>query len=537
MQMKKSLKIILITTLAVVVLCAALFTVVPKIKRSEVDVYPVSRIREYAWGNSLGSYGTVTASNSQIVYPDPEMIIKSIDVSVGDSVEIGDILVSYDTAILDLLLKSKQIETEIMKNRIKKAEKELQSYKELVPSEPPPSPETPAKLIVAGAELTSDTAQSLSVKGMGTSKEDRLVFNCTFGVIIENEFLEGLYREEEVPAPTEADPSATETVVVTQYVEFRVFYYNNVYMYNWKIDGSDLKDFNFDELENGWNLSKSITVDEEMFIRFGKVDKRFAKLTMINSSVDYYGGPHYSEKEISMMINRKENELAQYRTDLKMLILELEDARAKLNEGSVKSEIEGVVFTVNDPDNMEAGAPLIVIFCEMGYRVEGAVSELNYEKIKKGQNVTVSSWNMSESIEAVVADISVFPTKFSYGSTGMENPQNSFYKFIAMIDTDVFLNVGDWVEITIEGASSKEPDQSIIYLPNAFIRHENGAAYVLIADEEGKLFKKFITTGRSNYGYSTEIRSGITLDDLIAFPYGKEAKEGSMSKVAEGMYW
>ena len=36
-----------------------------------------------------------------------------------------------------------------------------------------------------------------------------------------------------------------------------------------------------------------------------------------------------------------------------------------------------------------------------------------------------------------------------------------------------------------------------------------------------------MTTGKSLYGSYTEILSGITEEDLIAFPYGKNVKEGA----------
>ena len=42
--------------------------------------------------------------------------------------------------------------------------------------------------------------------------------------------------------------------------------------------------------------------------------------------------------------------------------------------------------------------------------------------------------------------------------------------------------------------------------------------------------KQIVTTGRTLYGEYTEILSGLTQDDYIAFPYGKNVKDGATVK-------
>lgn len=58
------------------------------------------------------------------------------------------------------------------------------------------------------------------------------------------------------------------------------------------------------------------------------------------------------------------------------------------------------------------------------------------------------------------------------------------------------------------------------------MRLENGKSYVLKADENDRLVKQYVKTGKIIYGDTIEIKSGLTEDDRIAFPYGKTAKEG-----------
>ena len=69
----------------------------------------------------------------------------------------------------------------------------------------------------------------------------------------------------------------------------------------------------------------------------------------------------------------------------------------------------------------------------------------------------------------------------------------------------------------------------MMFLYSAFIREENGKMYVMKRGEDGLLMKQYIEIGKiSGEGY--EILSGVTTDDYLAFPYGKEVKEGAKTR-------
>ena len=77
-------------------------------------------------------------------------------------------------------------------------------------------------------------------------------------------------------------------------------------------------------------------------------------------------------------------------------------------------------------------------------------------------------------------------------------------------------------------SSSGENQMSVI---KAFVRTENGQSYVMI-DDDGKLKKQYVNVGVSTDGYSIPVKSGLSMEDKIAFPYGKGVKEGA--KTQEG---
>ena len=96
------------------------------------------------------------------------------------------------------------------------------------------------------------------------------------------------------------------------------------------------------------------------------------------------------------------------------------------------------------------------------------------------------------------------------------------------VDGSADLQTGSYVSVmysTSEGGNG-------VYLENPYIRTENGSSYVLVLGSDGTLEQRFVTTGKSLWGNYTEIRAGITTEDLIAFPYGKKVKPGV--KAVEG---
>lgn len=87
------------------------------------------------------------------------------------------------------------------------------------------------------------------------------------------------------------------------------------------------------------------------------------------------------------------------------------------------------------------------------------------------------------------------------------------------------------MDLTMTAAMGEEKPNSI-YLDKAYIRDEDGKKYVMKADENNRLVKQYVKTGKTLW-QSVEILSGLTAEDRITFPYGKTAKEGVKVKEAE----
>ena len=154
--------------------------------------------------------------------------------------------------------------------------------------------------------------------------------------------------------------------------------------------------------------------------------------------------------------------------------------------------------------------------------MEGTVSELEKEKLQIGQEVTVNDWNTGMQYTGTVQSVGDFPAADGNWN-GMGNPNASYYPFSVFIDGSADLQSGSYVSVMYSTAANEQG----IYLENPFLRTEQGKTYVYVRGADGKLEKRFVTTGKSLWGSYTEVLDGLTAEDYIAFPYGKTVAEGA----------
>ena len=96
----------------------------------------------------------------------------------------------------------------------------------------------------------------------------------------------------------------------------------------------------------------------------------------------------------------------------------------------------------------------------------------------------------------------------------------SYYPFKVFVSEDANLQAGDYVDMSYQKTVSD--GGSSLYLQTMFIRSENGKSYVLLRGKDGRLEQRWVQTGRDLWGSYTQIRGGLTVDDYVAFPYGRD---------------
>ena len=522
----------------------------------KVDVVQVSTMN--MGGNPMESQmsGLVSDPATQTVTPSSSQIISAVYVTEGQAVSVGDKLLAYDITSLNYTVELKKIEISTTQLRLEQAKKELQQLQNTKPVErkvtptPTPAPEPESKL---------DTE-------VGTQVEDNKVWNYLNSLTDEDtEFTKDL--DEPTPTPTpQTSPVPTPTPTPTPAVPAVNTYEKgtkaNPYHFAIKGDGfltgkfvkeliqkaeTDGKTFYVsldvykdDDKTKGLVDSWLVSVDRLKEILgtetndLAKVDLKTRTLLKVQvfheDPVPEIEPDGMTASELVRAIHAKESEVREYDIDIRRKQLELSELQTQLADGVVYAKRSGVIKGLKDMNHVPTdGTPFLTVAGGTGTEVKGTISELLLSTIQKGTKVSVTSYETGSIYEAVVTQIDNFPTNSSEGFYG-GNPNVSMYGFTAYIEKGDDLKQGTYLALSIQ---QENMDTSSIYLSNAFIRDEHGQKYVM-KDVDGKLVKTYIKTGKVYFNMSTEVLSGLSDTDYIAFPYGDGAIEGTRTQIGMG---
>ena len=227
--------------------------------------------------------------------------------------------------------------------------------------------------------------------------------------------------------------------------------------------------------------------------------------------------------EIAKLGREQEKKLKELAAAAKMTESEYHLMVREFTDGNIRADLDGeVVRLLSEEEARQTKQPVMKVSGGGGFYVQGSVSELEKGRLKLGQEVTVNDWNTGMTYTGQVESIGDFPVQ-SEGWNGVGNPNASYYPFRVFIDGTADLQEGSYVSVTYSAAEAENG----VYLENPFLRTDDGDPYVYVRGKNGRLEKRAVTTGKSLWGSFTEIRSGLTAEDYVAFPYGKTVKPGA----------
>ena len=231
----------------------------------------------------------------------------------------------------------------------------------------------------------------------------------------------------------------------------------------------------------------------------------------------------YTAEEILNMQKECYAAIKEQNEALKMAETEYAIMERELGDGNIYAEIDGkVVSLLTEEEARENQQPLLKVSGGGGFYIEGSVSELEKDKLKIGQEVTVNDWSSGGMYTGEVVSISDFPSD-SDNWNGMGNPTASYYPFKAFVGEDADLQAGSYVSVSYSTASAEQG----IYLEKPFVRTENGNSYIFVRGADGRLEKRNVKVGKLLWGSYYEILSPLGEEDYLAFPYGKNVKDGA----------
>ena len=505
-----------------------------------VFVFPFEYVgmTEY-WGDSQESYGPVTTDKIQTIYLSDTQSVTEILVSQGDTVKKGDLLMSFDTTLSDLALERKRLDVEKLKLQLEDAKVRLWQINSMKPMVIPTvdKDETDKNL---GTKLQGDYRISGNRNYDGSKKD--LAMICWLGqnTPVDSELLEALRAKAEEfqtinandpaknPPPEKEDTETdepepegpTEPIQVTVnqfYVLFKV---------------------NKDNMSLGQRLSwtgllvkkSSGVFTFRFFDASGITDHMLAEMGQEaekEPEIDFGSG--YTAAQIAQMRAEQQKTIKTLEFNIKMAEADYKIALTEAYDGKVYAEIDGeVVSVLTEEEAKQTMQPILKVSGGGGFYVQGSISELEKAKLQIGQEVTINDWNTGMTHIGTVQSVGDFPSTQD-GWNGAGNPNASFYPFTVFIDGDADLQEGRYVSVMYSTATSEHG----IYLQNPFLRTEQGRSYVYVMGADGRLEQRFVKTGKALWGSYTEILSGLSEEDMVAFPYGKHVKAGAITLEGE----
>ena len=231
------------------------------------------------------------------------------------------------------------------------------------------------------------------------------------------------------------------------------------------------------------------------------------------------------EKEIGIRKDETNKELKNLELQLRQSELNKKSLENALEDGNITSAVDGIVEKVVNPNDgsFSASEPIIQVVSQNGLYVIGDCKETMLKSLRKGDKVNGISYGSGAEFEVEIMEVGQVPSQEQH--TGDKN--TSYYPFIGYINDTEGVIKGEYIELSIPVYESNEDG---IYLNQAFIKRENGKNYVMKRGTDGRLIRQEVGLGKLVFGENYEIVSGLEREDYIAFPYGKNVKEGAKTE-------
>ena len=553
-RMSKKLKKGIIIAACAVGVCGAVWgglTIARNAQRSDVKVYSVNDfcMTDY-WGDTSSTSGMVTTDKIQKVFLSSSQTVNKVWVAEGDSVRKGDKLISYDSTLtqasveqakidydrqdeslttakneLEYLKKAKNKET--LKQELDKLTAELDALKKKYDEDPAhpydgDAPVTEGKMdynktmTVKGADGSDQTVNVLYYSWLSTSR------------LNDSKVTEILTKLGTLRADKDHPSVDTYVVLVQRYEDKVGGYVDNTVGLVITETYTAGDDTAVPAVPESRSVSFSVRSDLPEFEDTERKydDAAIKKLQQKINLANMYLENSMEQKDLAKAIVDKAQEVKEKEVNLRLAKLSLDKKTKELGDGNVYAEFDGTVKAVRNADEAYNNSEAVIeLSGGGGYYVTGTLSEMELGSVKVGDTVSISSWMTGAACEGTIVSIDDYPTT-SGNSWGDGNSNVSYYPFKVFVEEDAGLQANDYVDIQYQKAGTQEQGNSL-YLQSWFIRTDNGKSYVMARGEDGRLEQRWVQTGRDLWGSYTQIRGGLTTDDYVAFPYGRDVVEGA----------
>lgn len=337
----------------------------------------------------------------------------------------------------------------------------------------------------------------------------------------------------EIPEPTQTDgtdssePNVTEPAAAGEDTTGSAF----VPGFAGALTPDDTTDNNAESAASGFSYATAGITTKYLMTAMATTNEKSADGSQIAAALGLISNDaQMTAEEIKEAKKQEEQTIKSLKLDLREAALKLEAAEKAVEEGTAKAKMNGVVKSVTEPDTAQtSGTPIVQVTAAEGLFVKSALPENLYGSVHVGDIVSIISWTTGQSFSGRIREVAYYPDTsgmFGYGSSTTYYPMT-----IYISERSEALKDGEWVQVTVtaNAASAAETENAMsgsgLNLYKAFIREDSEGKYVLKRGEDEKLVKQYVMTGEMTSD-AYEILSGLTEEDWVAFPYGRNLTEG-----------
>lgn len=545
--MNKKLKKIIITAAIVLAACGAVWgglTIARNAQRGDVNVYSVSdfAMTNY-WGDTSSTNGMVTTDKLQKIYVSSTQTVSKVYVTEGQTVKKGAKLLSYDSSLSQAEVERAQIQYERQSGNLEDAKTEfkllqkaknkealqleLNKLQTQLDAEKKKYDQDPSHPYDGDNPVTEALLGTKTVENSSGGKETVYYYAWPSKSTLSGEHLltdfGGRLRATESTSPLVTN------IVLVQRTGDKI---GGSIQANWGVKVTDTY------TKTGETTYK-VTVDVQLVTNLPDYEdpghtynsETIQKLEQQVARAQELMDSSMTRQELDVAIGTKYKEIGQLETSLKVAKLDLEKKKSELGDGNVYAEFDGTVKAVRDAtEAFNSSEAVVELSGGGGYYVTGTLSEMDLGSVQVGDTVQISSWRTGVNCEGEIVSIDDYPTQ-NGSNSGDGNSNVSYYPFKVFVSEDANLQPNDYVEMQYQKTAEADSADSL-YLESFFLRSENGKSYVMVRGENDKLEKRWVQTGRDLWGSYTQIRGGLTLEDYVAFPYGRDVVEGAHTQEA-----
>ncbi len=459
--------------------------------------------------NTVTADGTIASQDTSNVTTTLKYVVKSIDVSVGDSVQAGDTIVTLDT-------------TELEKQIARKQTSDQEAYEKLERSlEDATYSKNDAYTTMANAKTALTTAQTNydnAVAVYNTAKSEVSTFQSNYDYLAA-QLVTATSNENTALAALQSAASACSAAGYGTDCSTAPDGDTLKTTYNNAVNTETITSSTYSSAKSAAESAATELKDKQTSVSYTSAESTYnSTSTALTQAQTTYDNAAQKFNTVNAAFFDAQNALAKGVTDT-----DLEDLKTNLENCTLKAETAGVVTAINATvGSTVTDSTVATIQNTSSLQITVSVDEYDIQDIEKGMTATITSDAITDELQGTVSTVSPVATTSNQGQSS-----SSFNVTVTINNSTDALLIGMSAEVKIILSSTGD----VYTVPiDAVGTDDSGNSVIYVKGDDGTYSPVVVTTGESN-DYYIEV-SGSELTDGMNVRASADADAAAVSSAA-----